>query len=285
MGTQVGDGTFVGALRAERRFGGLTFAETTYRPGLVVAPHAHESPLVTLVLDGALTERRGSARLLCEQGSLLFQPPAEPHAHPFSEAGGRCFVLQFGSPWLGRMQELGLAQPGPPADMRRTRANWLAGEIYREFQVGDTAAELAMEGFALAMLGEVARARGRSETRAKPPWLIRAADLLHASLDRSLSMAEIAAAVGVHPDHLSRTFSEHYGYTMGEYLRRQRVERARRLLTETDRQLADVAYATGFADQAHFSRVFKRLTGTTPGAYRKADRPIPGGGPTPRAAP
>jgi AraC family transcriptional regulator len=270
MSNQVEDGTFVGALRAERRFGGLTFAETSYRPGLEVPAHAHQSALVTLVLGGALTERRGSARLLCEQGSLLFQPGGEPHGHRFSDAGGRCFVLQFGSPWITRMRELGLGEVGTPVDLRRTRANWLAGELYREFQVGDTAAELAMEGYALAMLGEIARARARSEAGAKPPWLIHAIDLLHADLGNAPTMAEIAAAVGVHPVHLSRTFSEHFGVTMGEYLRRQRVEWARHQLAGSDRTLADIAYAAGFSDQAHFSRVFKQLTGVTPGAYRKA---------------
>lgn len=270
MNQPVQDGEFVGALHADRRVSGLTLAETSYRPGLVVPAHAHESALVTLVMDGALTEERGHRRSLCEKGSLIFHPTAEPHAHRFSDAGGRCFVLQFGSTWLDRMRSFGLAEPRSPIDLRGSRANWLAGHVYREFRSADAAAGLAIEGFALALLGEIARVRTRSESRAKPPWLVRAVDLLHANLAGAPALGEIAAAVGIHPAHLSRTFHQHFGCTMSEYVRRRRVELARRELVETRRPLAEIAYAAGFSDQAHFSRVFKQITGTTPGAYRRA---------------
>lgn len=271
MSEQVEDGTFVGALHARRQFAGLTLAETSYRPALVVPAHAHESALVTLVLDGGLTEERGHRRARVEKGALIYHPPAEPHGHRFSDVGGRCFVLQFGPSWLERMRSFGLAEPGSPLDLRGSQANWLAGQVYREFRSPDTAARLGIEGFALAMLGEIARAGSRSERGAKPPWLVRAVELLHARLTDELSLGEIAVAVGVHPSHLSRTFHQHFGVTMSEYVRRQRVELARRLLTGTDRSLSDIALAVGFSDQAHFSRVFKQATGRTPGAYRTAD--------------
>jgi AraC family transcriptional regulator len=270
LSDQIEDGTFVGALRARRQLAGLTLAETSYRPGLQVPSHAHSSALVTLVLEGGLTEERGHRRTRAEQGSLIYHPRAEPHGHRFSDLGGRCFVLQFAPPWLERMRSFGLAEPGSPVDLRGSRANWLAGQVYREFRSPDTAAQLGIEGFALAMLGEIARAGERSERGAKPPWLVRAVDLLHSRLTEELSLAEIATTVGVHPAHLSRTFRQHYGQTMSEYVRRQRVELAQRLLAATHRPLSEVALATGFADQAHFSRVFKQATGMTPGGYRRA---------------
>ena len=55
---------------------------------------------------------------------------------------------------------------------------------------------------------------------------------------------------------------------MGQRLQHLRVARACQLLAERDRSLAEVAIATGFADQPHFSRVFRRLAGTTPGRFR-----------------
>jgi AraC family transcriptional regulator len=56
---------------------------------------------------------------------------------------------------------------------------------------------------------------------------------------------------------------------MSEYVRKLRVEQARRDLLATDQPLSTIALATGFTDQAHFSRVFKQLTGLTPGAFRR----------------
>jgi AraC family transcriptional regulator len=56
---------------------------------------------------------------------------------------------------------------------------------------------------------------------------------------------------------------------MTDYVRRLRVEHARRELMTTSRSLADIAHSAGFADQAHLSRVFRQLTGVTPGAFRR----------------
>lgn len=270
MSNPIPAGQYVGALRASRSAAGLELAETEYRPGLVVPAHAHDEPLAFLLLDGGMTEIRGRQRIPCGAGTLIYHPSEEPHAHRFHEAGGRCLVMQFRSRWTERLEALGLTLADAPLDLRRSRAGWLAGEIHRELRSQDGAADLAIEGFALAMLGEIARAKTRQERSVRPAWLIRTIELLHDRLHESVTMAEIAAAVGVHPVHLSRTFSEHYGCTMGDYLRRIRVERARADLVRTDKPLTAIALDAGFADQAHFSRVFKALVGQTPGSFRRS---------------
>lgn len=270
MSESVQDGQYSGALRTARQVAGITLAETTYKPRLVVPAHAHESALCALVMEGAMTEERGSRKIVCEAGTVIYQPPNEPHAHRFLDTGGRCFVVQFGRPWVERMAALGVPGSSVPLDLRRSQANWAVHQLYREFRSSDTAAELAIEGFALTLLGEVARSQTRAERGARPAWLIRAVDLLHARFQEDPGMAEVAAAAGVHPTHLARTFQQFYGCTMGEYLRRLRVEFARKELAATERSLSEIALSAGFADQAHFSRVFRQLTGVTPGAFRRA---------------
>ena len=272
MASAVRDGSYAGTTLARRQIGGLTLAETDYPAGLQIAAHAHDSGLVALVTRGAMTEHRGRRAALCEEGTMIFQPPHEEHAHRFLEQGGGCFILQLGDPWAERMARLELAQPGAPLSVKGGRAIHLANELRREFRSTDTASELAVEGLALSLLGELSRARERTEKSAKPGWLMRAVEILHDRIAEPLQMAEIATEVGVHPVHLSRTFSRHYGCTMGEYLRRLRVEVARAGLVETDRPLSDIAYGAGFSDQAHFTRVFKKLIGITPGEYRALSR-------------
>lgn len=272
MSSAVQDGSYVGATLARRQFGGLTLAETEYRPGLRVPAHAHDSGLVAVMTSGAMTEHRGRRSVLCEAGSMIFQPPHEEHAHRFLEGGGSCFILQMGDPWTERMQRLELVEPNAPLAIKGGRAIHLASELRREFRTGDAASELAIEGLTLSLLGELSRAKDRAERSVKPGWLMKAVAILHDRMHEPLQMAEIAAEVSVHPVHLSRTFSRHYGCTMGEYLRRLRVEVARQELVDTSRSLSDIAYGAGFSDQAHFTRVFKHLTGLTPGAYRDLAR-------------
>ncbi|HET9787346.1 MAG TPA: helix-turn-helix transcriptional regulator, partial [Pyrinomonadaceae bacterium] len=79
---------------------------------------------------------------------------------------------------------------------------------------------------------------------------------------------EIAHLVGVHPTHLARSFKKHYRTTVGEYLRRLRLDWATRRLSETEDSITEIALAAGFYDQSHFSHLFKQHTGLTPAEFR-----------------
>ena len=81
-------------------------------------------------------------------------------------------------------------------------------------------------------------------------------------------MDALAAAVGVHPSHLMRAFRQHHGCTVGEYVRRLRLEYACHLLSTTATSLTQTALDAGFAGQSHFNRAFKAFTGMTPSEFR-----------------
>jgi AraC family transcriptional regulator len=87
-----------------------------------------------------------------------------------------------------------------------------------------------------------------------------------------LTLDGIAKSVGTHPVHLARAFRQHHYCTIGEYIRKLRVEFACCEITTTDSSLAEIAARTGFYDQSHFSRTFKRIIGVTPREYRAAFR-------------
>ncbi len=101
-----------------------------------------------------------------------------------------------------------------------------------------------------------------------PQWLERVRNILEQRFAEPYKLSEIAAEAGVHPVHLAREFRKHYGTSVGEYLRRVRIEYACRELMDSNVAVTNIALAAGFADQSHFSRTFKRLCGTTPGRYR-----------------
>jgi AraC family transcriptional regulator len=85
-----------------------------------------------------------------------------------------------------------------------------------------------------------------------------------------LTLAHVAAQVGVHPVHLATTFRRKYGVTVGEFVRRLRIEHACAELLKKDLPLTAIALQAGFADQSHFSKVFKSYVGTTPAKYRRS---------------
>ena len=104
--------------------------------------------------------------------------------------------------------------------------------------------------------------------RGIPTWLERARRLLHETSDVAGCLRGIACEVGVHPVHLSRAFRHHYGTTMIRYRRDLRIRHACEAMRRTEHSLSRIAVAAGFADHAHFTRVFKQVNGVTPSQYR-----------------
>jgi AraC family transcriptional regulator len=110
------------------------------------------------------------------------------------------------------------------------------------------------------------------QSRRPPRWLASAEELLRARIGDRVSLGELAAVVGVHPAHLARAFRARYGVSVGEYGRRLRLEWATAEIARGDIPLAMIATQAGFADQSHFTRLFKLYVGMTPARYREHAR-------------
>ncbi len=98
----------------------------------------------------------------------------------------------------------------------------------------------------------------------------RVLELIDAGLDARLTIESLAHEVGLSAAHFARAFKQTLGRAPHQYLLGRRLERARQLIETTDASLWDIAQRTGFADQAHFTRLFKRAFGATPGALMRA---------------
>lgn len=88
-------------------------------------------------------------------------------------------------------------------------------------------------------------------------------------LAHDIGLVDMAAVAGYSPDHFARLFRETFRATPYQYLLSRRVERAKTLLRDPSLSIAMIALACGFTSQSHLNAVFKRLTGVTPGRYRK----------------
>ena len=143
---------------------------------------------------------------------------------------------------------------------------WLAASVWREFHRDDSAHALGMDE-AVALLCSSVRVEKTASISARR--LARCAEYIDQWLVPAPRLAEVAEVAGVHPMHLARLFRERYGYSMGEFVRRRRIAWACGQLTSSDRTISAIALDAGFADQAHFTRTFRRVTGCTPSWYRE----------------
>jgi hypothetical protein len=107
----------------------------------------------------------------------------------------------------------------------------------------------------------------------KPPaWAKEMKEIIQDQVDTNLSLnlKEISKGLNVHPSYLSREFSKYFeNLSFGEYIRKLRIEKAMQLMETPSYSLTEIAYLTGFSDQSHFTRIFKKHTGKNPSAYRK----------------
>ncbi|MBO9153615.1 helix-turn-helix domain-containing protein [Chitinophaga sp. GCM10012297] len=135
-----------------------------------------------------------------------------------------------------------------------------------------TAAFLETQGIILQLLSRFLDAVDQYQPAERIPLkVLEAMRYIQLHLDQPVTIAQLAGRANLHPDYFSRRFLEHTGERPLAYLHTKRIERAQYLIASTELPYAQIAAETGFDNLPHFSRVFKKITGFTPGQYRKQD--------------
>lgn len=259
-------GHYFGASRELVRGGGLLIESTRFESGLVIPRHEHEHAFFCLVTAGRASRQWQGRRGQSAPMRLTLFPAEQPHENLWGLEGGEALHIEFAAGWLQRAGAAAqvLEQAG---DFDRGQPLVLAERLARECRQPDDVTPLAAEGLVLELLA-ACRREGGERVAPMPPWLRRAAERLQDDWLAPPGLAELARDAGVSPDHLTRRFRAAFGLTPGDFLRQRRIDEAVRLMQATTNSLADIALACGFADQSHFGRVFKRLHGISPDAYR-----------------
>jgi len=253
-----------GVLAISREVNGFTLSELRFPPGYVQVAFDPELPYLAFVLDGSLEKsfRRRTMRLA--RASAVTMPAGAWHSARFGAEGARIAIVQprdASGPVAHCLDRL--------VELRGRSLSWLAWRLAGEIRASDNAAPLAAEGFALELLAATSRELRAERLSGRPqPWLRSAEELLRTRICDRIGLTELADAVGVHPSHLARAFRARHGVSVGEYGRCLRLMLAARELASGDTTVATIAMQTGFADQSHFTRVFKRYVGVTPARYR-----------------
>ncbi|MBY5518194.1 helix-turn-helix domain-containing protein [Rhizobium leguminosarum] len=133
--------------------------------------------------------------------------------------------------------------------------------------------DLYGDGLALALIIDVlkiAKAMPRKRSRLASWQLRRATEFIEENCLRNIRLEELAGLTGLSQSHFSHAFKASTGIAPHQWQTNARLDRAKRLLVESEYALTAVAAETGFADQAHFTRVFRKHVGITPASWKKA---------------
>ena len=108
-----------------------------------------------------------------------------------------------------------------------------------------------------------------------PAWANSLKEMIQDQLDThmSLSLQQASEELEINPAYLSREFSKYFdNLSFGDYMRKMRIQKAIELMDNTDYSFTEIAYLTGFSDQSHFNRIFKKQTGQNPSSYKKSSQ-------------
>ncbi|MHC3469099.1 helix-turn-helix transcriptional regulator [Streptomyces sp. 7R007] len=232
--------------------------------------HVHDAWTLLIVDDGAVRYDLDRHEHGTPHDTVTLLPPHVPHnGSPATPHGFRKRVLYLDGTHLGE-DLIGAAVDSP--DLRDPVLRRRVGQLHTALGHAGDELEAASR---LTLIGERLRGhlrpRPTAPRRPDPALARRLRELLDARLVEGLALEEAAGLLQAHPAHLVRAFSTAYGIAPHQYLNSRRVDRARRLLLE-GRSPAETASATGFFDQSHLTRHFRKLVGVPPGRYRRAAR-------------
>ena len=259
--------------RSSRMFGGIDLMSARFVRHSF-APHSHDELMIGVIHAGVKLFRRGRSLEHAAPGSLSVVNPGEMHTgereHGSELVYGALYVPETALATILTDHRGGRAIVRQP--IIGDRDIWRCFAMAHRFvMTGDdaTAAEEAMIcGVTLLFerYGTSPLARPEADC---PKAVRRAVEFLHAHACDNISLEDASAVSGVGLFHLIRLFQKHIGLTPYAYLTQTRIAKSRQLL-RLGAPVAQVALDVGFADQAHFTKRFKQLTGATPAHYARS---------------
>ena len=246
------------------KVGALIVAESSYPPLCQTPLHLHETASFTFTTHGSYLEEFTRGKAECSPDHVLFRPAGEIHRDLVGAAGAHCLMIELPSDWLRGLEGSGLRLSRPA---QTTAQPALVARLRRELTLADDLTALGIEALALEVACHVQRSA--RERRHPPRWLQRVREAIAHDRAGVRRLQSLARQAGVHPAHLARAFRQHYGSSIGEHVRQQRIAFCCEELRRGKIALSDLAAGAGFSSQAHFTRSFKACMHMTPGEFRR----------------
>ena len=259
-------GQFHGQTNNTILLNGLTLTDTEYTHDKVDW-HYHENAYFTFILQGNVIEGNKNEVYNCSAGSLLFHNWQEAHYNIKPDGFTRGFHIELKKKWLQNLN-LSLGDLTGSMNIQNTDLKLLLYKIFKETKINDETAPLSIESLVLQVLGQMLQDTEMS-LKKNPIWVTKIIEILNETFSEKLTLTGLSNSLGIHPAHLSRDFPKHFQCTLGNYIRKLKIQKSLSLLSKKTISLSDITFECGFADQSHFNRCFKDIMGVTPFAYRK----------------
>ncbi len=234
--------------------------------------HAHVKNYLIITLDGRYSSTFDTKTEEYTPWTVTYHQAGVLHTSRYTVRGARVLYVELPADRLKDLWQIpawGLDR----STLQGGLVDWTARQLYNEFRAFDAFSPVVIDGYVMQLLAHLLRPRVTPSCRL-PPWLSKADEMIRSRFTEPLALEGLAKFALVHPVHLAREYRRFYGCTIGEQIRRQRIEYACKQLSATDRCLSDIALASGFSDQSHFTASFKKQVGMAPSQFRRATKTV-----------
>lgn len=260
-------GEYYSGTESQTKFKKFILTKKVHSKGESLPNHLHNNAYITNVIRGSFSEKYDHKERQCCPNTVIYHPPYEKHSDKFYE-DGFLFNIEIEKSYfedlLNQYPTLDI-----PADCSYNKISALFNKIYYESINNDDFSEITISGLLEEIFSLINKNNNIPDISSYPYWLILVKEILHEERVSNISLEKISKEINIHPVHISRSFRKYFGITPGEYLRKLKAKNACIMIKEKKYPLSKVAVETGFYDQAHFTKIFKKIVGLTPLQYSK----------------
>ncbi len=140
-------------------------------------------------------------------------------------------------------------------------------KIYHEMKFVDQWVDLAIEDYLNCIFSGLFQWKSL-QTSTLPNWVKQVREIIHRSHGEQITLRRLSSETGIHPVHISQEFPRYFHCHLADYIRKTKINKSLPLF-DSELSITEIAYTCGFADQSHFIRCFKKITGFTPLKFRR----------------
>jgi AraC family transcriptional regulator len=244
---------------------GLIIGTTAYSKEVLTSQmHYHENSHISFVLSGGNTEKRIGKQIERLPGDIEFYHAGEAHQTIQNKYPSKNIVLEVDQAFLKKNEIT--EQTIRDAITQNIDGKFLLLKMYRELAAYDSHSATVIH---MLFLDLITKTENRKYGKKRPAWVNIVNELMNDKWDEKLTLHDLAIASNVNTITISKHFRKYFFCTFGEYMRKLKIEKSLAYMKTNNLSLIQIAYSCKFADQSHFTRTFKALTGYLPKQYHK----------------
>ena len=229
--------------------------------------HSHENPYFTYLLQGKLLEAIKNETYYLTPGTLLFHNWQDAHYNIKPPQFTRGFHIEMNSKWFEKYDLKSFDFQGS-LHLDNPYSKELMTKIFFESKILDKSSQTSIELLLINLFSTIKNDSHKKDASI-PNWVYQLKEILHEEPETCTSLTNLSSILNIHPVHLSREFPKYFKTTIGNYIKKQKINKAISLILSNKLSMTEVSYECGFYDQSHFNANFKKIYGYTPLQFSK----------------